>query len=55
MAQVIKKSGVRDVASGMNVGSEVYDELDSRVQEMIARAADRAEENGRKTLKSRDV
>ncbi|MFB6265643.1 MAG: DUF1931 domain-containing protein [Candidatus Nanohaloarchaea archaeon] len=55
MATVVKKSGVRDAASGMNVGSDVYDELDAQVQEMIDRAAERARENGRKTLKARDV
>jgi histone H3/H4 len=55
MADTITKSGVRDAAGGMNVGTEVYDELDTRVREMIDRAADRAQENGRKTLKARDV
>lgn len=51
----IKKSGVRDAAGGMNVGADVYTEVDRRVQEMIKRAAKRARENGRKTLKARDV
>ncbi|MCJ7479096.1 MAG: DUF1931 domain-containing protein [Candidatus Nanohaloarchaeota archaeon QJJ-7] len=55
MADTITKSGVRDAAGGMNVGTEVYDELDTRVREMIDRASDRAQENGRKTLKARDV
>lgn len=54
MAKTIKKSGVRDAAGDVNVGADVYDEVDRRVQDMIQRAAERAQENGRKTLKARD-
>lgn len=55
MAQCIKKSGIREAAKGMNVGQDVYDEVDKRVQDMIRRAQNRAKANGRKTLKARDV
>lgn len=55
MAQCITKAGVRQAAGGMNVGTDVYEELDRQVQQMIERAAQRAQENGRKTLKARDV
>lgn len=55
MAQCIKKSGIREAAEGMNVGQDVYDEVDKRVQDMIRRAQKRAKANGRKTLKARDV
>ncbi|MFB6077154.1 MAG: hypothetical protein ABEK12_03425 [Candidatus Nanohaloarchaea archaeon] len=55
MAQCIKKSGIRDAAQGVNVGSEVYDEVDRRVQEMVEQAVQRAQSNGRKTVKARDV
>lgn len=55
MAQCITKAGVREAAGNVNIGADVYDELDQRVQQMIDRAADRARENGRKTLKARDV
>ncbi|MDY6766067.1 MAG: DUF1931 domain-containing protein [Candidatus Nanohaloarchaea archaeon] len=55
MAECITKAGVREAAGSMNVGAEVYDELDRAVQRMIDRATERAQENGRKTLKARDV
>ncbi|MDY6776950.1 MAG: DUF1931 domain-containing protein [Candidatus Nanohaloarchaea archaeon] len=55
MTQVVKKSAIRDAAEGMNVGADVYDEVDREVRAMIDRAAERARENGRKTLKARDV
>jgi len=55
MAHCIKKSGVRDAADGVNVGSDFYEELGQRVQDMIRRAVERAEENGRKTVKARDA
>ncbi|MDY6761728.1 MAG: DUF1931 domain-containing protein [Candidatus Nanohaloarchaea archaeon] len=55
MAQCITKAGVREAAGNMNVGTEVYEELDQQVQQMIEQATERAQENGRKTLKARDV
>ncbi len=55
MAEVLKKSGVREAAEGVNVGSDFYTELDRRVQDLIRRAVERAEENGRKTVKARDA
>jgi len=55
MADVLKKSGVRDAAEDVNVGSDFYEALDEKVKELIKRAVERAEENGRKTVKSRDV
>ncbi len=55
MVDVLKKSGVRDAASGVNVGSDFYSALDSEVKRLISRAVERAEENGRRTVKARDV
>lgn len=55
MVDVLKKSGVREAADGVNVGSDFYDALDEEVKELVERAVERAEENGRKTVKSRDV
>jgi histone H3/H4 len=55
MVKVLKKSGVRDVAEGVNVGSDFYEALDERAQDLIRRAVERARENGRKTVKARDV
>ncbi|MFT4892442.1 MAG: histone H3/H4 [Candidatus Nanohaloarchaea archaeon] len=55
MVDVLKKSGVRDAADGVNVGSDFYDALDDEVKDLIDRAVERAEENGRRTVKARDV
>lgn len=55
MVDVLKKSGVRDAAEGVNVGSDFYDALDDQVKDMIERAVERAEANGRRTVKARDV
>ncbi|WEL19573.1 DUF1931 domain-containing protein [Candidatus Nanohalococcus occultus] len=55
MVDVLKKSGVRDAADGVNVGSDFYDALDEQVKDMIERAVERAEANGRRTVKARDV
>lgn len=55
MVDVIKKSGVREQADGVNVGSDFYERLDEQVKEDIDRAVQRASDNGRKTVKARDV
>lgn len=55
MVDVLKKSGVRDAASGVNVGSDFYTALDDRVKQLIQQAVERAEANGRRTIKARDV
>ncbi len=55
MADVLKKSGVKDEAGDMNVGANFYERLDERVKDMIARAKNRASNNGRKTIKARDA
>ena len=55
MVDVLKKSGVREEADGVNVGSDFYEKLDERVKGLISRAVDRAKNNGRKTVKARDV
>ena len=55
MVDVLKKSGVREAAEDVNVGSDFYDALDEEVKNVIKRAVERAQANGRKTIKSRDV
>lgn len=55
MVDVLKKSGVREAADGVNVGSDFYESLDEEVKRLIQRAVERAEQNGRRTVKSRDV
>jgi len=55
MVDVLKKSGVRDAAEGVNVGSDFYEALDEEVEGLVERAVERAQDNGRKTVKARDV
>ena len=55
MVDVLKKSGVREAVENSNVGSDFYEALDEEVKRLIERAEERAHENNRKTLKSRDV
>lgn len=55
MVDVLKKNGVREAASGVNVGADFYDALDDEVKRLIDRAVERAQANNRKTIKARDV
>jgi histone H3/H4 len=53
---VIVKSAVRELVKGkFNVSEEFLKKLDADVAALVRRAAERARENGRKTLKARDV
>lgn len=55
MTDVVKKSGIRDTAEGVNVGSDFYEAVDNTVKDMIEMAVNRAKENGRRTVKARDI
>lgn len=55
MVDVINKAGVRKEAENVNVGSDFYNRLDEEVKRMIKRSIARADKNGRKTIKARDV
>ena len=55
MADLIVKAAVKEALSEKNVSSDFYDALDERVDELLADAARRAEENGRKTVQPRDL
>lgn len=53
---VIVKSAIRELVKGkFNVSEEYLKRLDADVVAMVKRAAERAKENGRKTLKARDA
>jgi histone H3/H4 len=55
-SRVVVRSAVRDLVKGkFNVSDEFLKRLDADVAAMVRRAADRANENGRKTLKARDA
>jgi histone H3/H4 len=53
---LIVKSAVRELVKGKaNVSEEFLKRLDTEVATVIRRAADRARDNKRKTLKARDA
>lgn len=51
---LITKQAVREQTEH-NIGSAVYEELEDEVKELIQKAVERAEANGRRTVKARDV
>lgn len=55
VANTIVKAAVKEELSDMNVSSDFYDALDSEVQDMLADAAQRAQDNDRKTVQPRDL
>ena len=53
---VVVKSAIREMVKGKyNVSEEFLKALDADVARMVRRASERAKNNGRKTLKARDV
>jgi histone H3/H4 len=55
MANTIVKSAMKEELSEMNVAGDFYDALDSEVQDLLADAAQRAQDNDRKTVSARDL
>ncbi|MFC4989259.1 DUF1931 domain-containing protein [Saliphagus infecundisoli] len=55
MADLIVKAGVKDSLDEYNVSGDFYDALDDEVTELLADAAERAEDNDRKTVQPRDL
>jgi histone H3/H4 len=55
MADFITKSAVKDELGDVNVAGDFYDALDSEVEDLLADAAQRAQDNDRKTVQSRDL
>lgn len=55
MAELIVKAAVKDKLDENNVSSDVYQALDTEVEELLEEAAARAEANDRKTVQARDL
>ena len=55
MADLLVKSAVKDNLSPMNVSSDFYGALDEEIQQVLEDAAQRAEDNDRKTVQARDL
>ncbi|MBS3051826.1 MAG: DUF1931 domain-containing protein [Candidatus Aenigmarchaeota archaeon] len=55
-ARMVVRSAVRESLKGKyNVSEEFLEALDTEVSALVKRAARRAEDNGRRTLKARDT
>jgi histone H3/H4 len=55
VTDTIVKAAVKDELSEMNVSSDFYDALDGEVTDLLEDAAQRAQDNDRKTVQSRDL
>jgi len=55
MADLIVQSTVKDQLENMNVAADFYDALDDEVDDLLERAAQRAQDNDRKTVQPRDL
>ncbi|WP_273836927.1 DUF1931 domain-containing protein [Halococcus sp. PRR34] len=55
MADLIVHSTVKEQLADQNVSSDFYGALDDEVSELLADAAQRADENDRKTVQARDL
>ena len=52
---LVVRSKVKDAAKGMNVAGDFADALSVQVQALVKDACRRAKENGRSTVKARDL
>jgi histone H3/H4 len=55
MADLVVQSAVKDQLEEMNVSADFYETLDQEVDELLEKAARRAQENERKTVQPRDL
>ena len=55
MANLIVKAAVKEQLADQNVSADFYDVLDGEVEDLLADAARRAEDNDRKTVQPRDL
>ena len=55
MADLIVQSTVKEQLEDMNVTAEFYDALGEEVDSLLERAAQRAQDNDRKTVQPRDL
>ena len=54
MTDLIVKANVKEQID-QNISADFYDELDGEIEELLTDAAQRAEDNDRKTVQPRDL
>jgi len=52
---LIIKSNIKQAIKELNIASDVADELNKKIEEILQKAEQRAKANGRKTLYARDL
>lgn len=52
---LVVKAKLKEVCKGCNVAGDFAEALDKLVREAVAKACDRAEGNGRKTVMAKDL
>ena len=52
---LVVKAKVKTVVPGYNVAGDFAEALNKKVEELVKKAAERAEANGRKTVMSKDL
>lgn len=55
MTELVVKSAVKEALDEHNVSSDFYEALDEEVSELLEDAAERCEQNDRKTVQPRDL
>jgi histone H3/H4 len=55
MTDLIIKSKIKDAVPELNVAGEVAEALNKKVAKLLEEAAERAKQNGRRTLQARDI
>ena len=55
MANTVVKAAVKEHLADQNVSADFYDALDNEVSDLLDDAAQRAEDNDRKTVQPRDL
>ena len=55
MAGLIVQAAVKEQFADHNISADFYDTLDGEVEDLLAEATRRAEENDRKTVQARDL
>ena len=55
MADLIVKSKIKEAVSDVNVSSDVPDALDKIAEDLVKKAAKRADANDRKTIQAKDA
>jgi histone H3/H4 len=55
MTELIVKSKIKSAVPEMSVSGDVAEKLNSRVKEILDKAAVRAKANGRRTLQAKDL